>query len=457
MVVQTGDNPKHFALLLGGLEILFIVFFALFTDYKDAQTASDNTNFSDAAEFRIARLYPFYQDVHVMIFVGFGFLMTFLRKHTWSAVGYNMLVAVVAIQGSILINGFIHQLFANHGWHTIEIDTETLIKGDFAAGAVLISFGAVLGRVTPSQLIVMCILELFFYAANEYIGAVEFVAVDMGGSMFVHTFGAYFGLACSMALGKTHAEKDDAQKFNGGEYHSDTFAMIGTLFLWMFWPSFNGALAPFETFAKERVVLNTVISLTFSCGAAFTWSRFFGGKFNMVHIQNATLAGGVAVGSSADLVIGPQGAGIIGFLAGTLSVLGYEFLQPLLERKFGLMDTCGVHNLHGMPGLMGGIGGVFAAWNAGTVLYGSNINLVFPARDPDGDNRSAAGQAKYQFFAMLVTLGIAFCGGTITGFLLSKMRLETKPYRDESHWLLESDDEGHAETEMAKKPKSGLI
>ena len=110
----------------------------------------------------------------------------------------------------------------------------------------------------------------------------------------------------------------------------------------MFWPSFNGALAPGAQ--QHRVVINTVLALTGSCVSAFLASKYFraaesfNGRafvFSMVDIQNATLAGGVAVGSSADLVIEPFGAVIVGLLAGTVSVMGYVYLTPLLEKKFG--------------------------------------------------------------------------------------------------------------------------
>lgn len=50
------------------------------------------------------------------------------------------------------------------------------------------------------------------------------------------------------------------------------------------------------------------------------------GKFDMVHIQNSTLAGGVAVGSICNMHIGPGGALAVGVGAGILSVLGYRFL-----------------------------------------------------------------------------------------------------------------------------------
>lgn len=44
-----------------------------------------------------------------------------------------------------------------------------------------------------------------------------------------------------------------------------------------------------------------------------------------VHIQNSTLAGGVAIGTAADMMIHPWGAMVVGSAAGALSVLGYRF------------------------------------------------------------------------------------------------------------------------------------
>jgi len=41
--------------------------------------------------------YPIFQDVHVMIFVGFGFLMVFLKTYCWTAIGYNFLIAAFAL------------------------------------------------------------------------------------------------------------------------------------------------------------------------------------------------------------------------------------------------------------------------------------------------------------------------------------------------------------------------
>ena len=47
-------------------------------------------------------------------------------------------------------------------------------------------------------------------------------------------------------------------------------------------------------------------------------------KFVMEHIQNATLAGGVAIGACADLMVQPWAALLVGTIAGTISVYGFD-------------------------------------------------------------------------------------------------------------------------------------
>ena len=87
----------------------------------------------------------------------------------------------------------------------------------------------------------------------------------------------------------------------------------------------------------------------------------------MMHIANATLAGGVAIGTNANAVLDPLDAMIIGVVSGLISTLGFRYLtvplfqnkkyiyfQPLLAR-LGVHDTCGVNNLHGIPSIISGL------------------------------------------------------------------------------------------------------
>lgn len=46
-----------------------------------------------------------FQDIHVMIFVGFAFLMTFLKKYGYSATGFNLLLGAFVIQWAIISRG----------------------------------------------------------------------------------------------------------------------------------------------------------------------------------------------------------------------------------------------------------------------------------------------------------------------------------------------------------------
>ena len=60
--------------------------------------------------------------------------------------------------------------------------------------------------------------------------------------------------------------------------------------------------------------------------------------FVQTHIQNASLAGGVAVGSVADMVLQPWGALLIGFLAGFISVVGYRLFS--VSECIGVLRHC---------------------------------------------------------------------------------------------------------------------
>ena len=219
---------------------------------------------------------------------------------------------------------------------------------------------------------------------------------------------------------------------------SDTFAMIGTIFLWLFWPSFNGALAVGNS--QHRVVINTILSLTASCMSSFAMSKYFRRKFNMIDIQNASLAGGVAVGSSADLVIGPSFSLLIGMIAGIISTIGYNKIQPFLQNRLHIHDSCGVNNLHGIPGIIGGLSGAISASFTSDELYGDNIINIFPAMD---GSRTNTEQGKFQFFALLTTLGISILGGLFTGRILNTKYIKNKKqyFDDEDNWDLEEINE----------------
>ena len=49
--------------------------------------------------------------------------------------------------------------------------------------------------------------------------------------------------------------------------------MVGTLFLFMYWPSFNAVLVVGSQ--RERVMVNTILAITGSCIAACAVNRIF--------------------------------------------------------------------------------------------------------------------------------------------------------------------------------------
>ncbi|XP_055635071.1 ammonium transporter Rh type A isoform X1 [Toxorhynchites rutilus septentrionalis] len=452
-----GSSVSGYILLLV-VQIVFIIIFGFLTDYSKELLPKNGTSVDTdgAVADNYLPKYPHFQDIHVMIFIGFAFLMTFLKRYGFSATGLNLLVGALVIQWAIIMRGCYEMEDSK-----IPLSLENLIGADIAAAAVLISMGALLGRTTPMQLLVMGIIEIAIFAANEFLQLEVMKIADVGGSITVHAFGAYFGLAVSFILRPT---KEDAKagQLECSSYGSDITAMIGTIFLWIFWPSFNSALV--EGAEQERAIINTYLSLAGATVTTFALSALVSHekKFDMVHVQNATLAGGVAVGSICNLMIHPFGALLVGVIAGVISVLGYRFLTPAMLSNMRLADTCGVNNLHGMPALLSAAFSAIYASLATFETYGTSLTSIFPAmksiapvmnttmtNDTSGDHhefvaggfgRSAHKQGAYQLLAVLITVSIAIVGGLSTGLVL-KSPMVRQLNKDELH-----DDEKYWET-----------
>ncbi|KAG8445810.1 hypothetical protein GDO86_010554 [Hymenochirus boettgeri] len=276
-----------FPILAIVLQIVIIILFGVFVKYDTHDHSGPHNSTHEDNTF--LNLYPLFQDVHVMIFVGFGFLMTFLKRYGFSSVGINLLIAAFGLQWGILMQGLWHL----HGGK-IEIGILKMINADFSTATVLISFGAVLGKTSPVQMLLMAIIEITIFACNEHLAG-YLGASDTGASMTIHAFGAYFGLAAAAVLYRPGLK--NGHENEGSVYHSDLFAMIGTLFLWMFWPSFNSAIAD-PGLNQEMAIVNTYFSLAACVLTAFAISSLVEhkGKLDMMFSNYARCCSGCNTG-----------------------------------------------------------------------------------------------------------------------------------------------------------------
>ena len=94
--------------------------------------------------------------------------------------------------------------------------------------------------------------------------------------------------------------------------------------------------------------------------------------------MNATLAGGVMIGGSADMIVSPFVAMIIGFSASLVSTCGFHFLEHFVYKYMKLHDTCGIAYLHFLPGFLGGLTAALIAGVTPEHMYGEDIGTVYP-------------------------------------------------------------------------------
>lgn len=364
-------------------------------------TAID-TDSLDGATRTIFDSISYARSIHIlaMLLLGFGFLMVFLRGHEFTTLTATFLAVSISIPVYLLVKSFLPGEFE-------VMNISGFLYAEFAAASLLICMGAVLGRLKIDQYFVLSILFTVAYIFNEWLllesGLFEGF-LDTGGSVAIHAFGAYFGLGVVATTAKKFQDKPGPKT----NKVSNEFCLLGSMVLWLFWPSFTSAVVAPEL--GYSTVLNTVLALCGSTLATYVFSKLIRGKIEVEDIANAALAGGVCIGSTCSTA-NPGFAMVIGICAGTLSTLGFSIIAPKVCKLIRGTDTCGVHNLHGMPGLLGGLFGIAITGNVGV-----------------------------QVGAAVATVVVGLVLGRVCGAILGLFGTKEVPYSDEGDFILEEEE-----------------
>jgi ammonium transporter Rh len=417
-------------ILVAVLQIILIVMIG--TAYKIGEGHPNNAD-NDKIDKEFSYYYHFFKDVHLMIFIGFGLLYTALKDHQWSSIGIMLFIGILSFEISffwnyIWWNTFIYSKQNENngngyrGWSRICLNFEQLIQIDYISASVLISLGALIGKVSMTQLFIIVIFEPFFSSLNYYLCYIELGAIDNGGSLYIHSFGAIFGIVASIVIycnSKENSKISNSPHLSS-DYYSSIISFIGGLFLWLYFPSFNTANIQCKKedtsiieIMRYRGIVNTYLSMVGSTVGAFVVSPLVSnGKIKIEHLINGSYVGGIIIGGCCTICSSAWGAILIGFIGGCISVLGLWKLKKLLKAR-RLEDTFGILYTFGIPGILGGI--------LNSIFMGNFKNRSWLRReikDFFDFNRSPSRQGGIQIAAIFITIGFAGVAGIVIGFII---------------------------------------
>jgi len=206
---------------------------------------------------------------------------------------------------------------------------------------------------------------------------------DFAGSVVVHAFGGWIGLAAVLLLGARHGRYTKDGGVAAHPPSSIPFLALGAWVLSVGWFGFNVMSAQTLDSVSGLVAGNSLMAMVGGILAALV-----AGRNDPGFIHNGPLAGLVAVCAGSD-IMHPVGALVTGAIAGALFV----WLFTLTQNRLKIDDVLGVWPLHGVCGAFGGI----AAGIFGNVALGGLGGVTFAA----------------QLVGTLLGIVIAFAGGLI--------------------------------------------
>jgi Amt family ammonium transporter len=191
--------------------------------------------------------------------------------------------------------------------------------------------------------------------------------LDFAGSSVVHLVGALIGLAGTIMLGKRR-DKVFGHSIRG---HNIPLAALGTFVLWLGWFGFNpGSQLAADPLPISKIVVTTDFAATTGAIVAMFLSYAHTRKWDVSMAFNGALGGLVAITAPTAFVT-PQGALMIGVIAGVITYYGVDLMERLR-----IDDPVGAFPVHGLNGIFGVLAvGIWATDGVG-LLHGGGFSQL---------------------------------------------------------------------------------
>ena len=428
-------------IIMSIFELLMVLMYALFFDLNDLINPKYSETHFSLTKDQHQTFYPLFMHSNVIVWAAFPLFYTYFHYHKLSNAVLTFFNGLFSYQFYLLCLGFFRNCFSGK-WEKIKLDVISLIEGNFGAAATMVSMGGVLGKFNMNQYFFISIIEPIFCSLNYVLGDKKLHAVDVGGAMFTHSFGAFFGIGLSISAfyGNDKVKKiEKFEKRNSSTKNSETLAFLGSTIIMLYWPSFNTCLIENEL-SRYRGALNSWFAM-FGSGisSVITSCIYNKGKLNANDILNSILAGGLVIGGGCNLIYYPYVSLIVGICGGIICTVGFESLSPVFL-KLRIYDTAGIFNLYGITGLLGAI---LTAILIATLDVQKYDNVYIDVSELV--NRSKSKQAGYQILVEVITVGISLISGFLTGLVVRQDRLfgELHHYNTDEEFFIDENLESN--------------
>ena len=286
----------------------------------------------------------------------------------WVVYGYSLAFT----EGNAFIGG-------TSAFFLTGIGRDTLAPGTTMPHSLFVIFQMTFAIITPALVVgafaermkfgAMCLFSLLWFTA-VYIPACHMIwgggyladVKDFAGGLVVHLTCGVGALVIAVMLGPRKGFPSTAMP-----PHNRTMVVTGAAMLWVGWFGFNAGSSWAADGLAGMAMLVTHIS---AATGALTWMAIEwikGGKPTIVGIATGMVAGLATITPAAGSV-GPEGALLIGLMAGTICFYATQAVKGV----FGIDDSIDVFPVHGVGGIIGiimvsflGVQGGFLGSSAG--------------------------------------------------------------------------------------------